>query len=173
MKPVECEFEADALEAALQSRWPGQVDAQFRAHVAECPICFDVVTVATAVASEMDNARDEMRERAIIPDSGRVWWRAQLRARREAAEAAGRPITAAQFVAFASAVGLLGACFGATSTWFQSVFRSIASSLGGFDARMFLHSAIALSAQHGAWVLAGALMLFVVPTAVYIALGRD
>ena len=168
MKPIECEFEADALEAALQSRWPDQVDAQLRAHVAECPICADVITITCAV----DDARIEMR-RAVVPDSGVVWWRAQLRARREAAEAAGRPITAAQFIAFAFAVGLLGACFGATSTWFQSAFRGIASRLGGFDARTLFDSATAMSAQHGLLVLAAAAMLFLVPTVVILALRRD
>jgi len=169
MKPIECEFEADALAAALQSRWPDHVDPQLRAHVAECPICADVATITCAV----DDSRIEMRARAVLPDSGVVWWRAQLRARREAAEAAGRPITAAQFIAFACAVGLLGACFGATSMWFQSAFRSIASRLGGFDARALLNSATAMSAQHGALVLGAAAMLFLVPTAVILALRRE
>ena len=113
----------------------------------------------------------------MVPDSGRVWWLAQLRARREAAEAAGRPITAAQVVAFACAVGLLGACFGATSTWFQSALRSalrwIASSIAGFDAKAFLLAATALVAEHGALVLAMAVVLLLVPTAVYLALGKD
>ncbi len=169
MKPIDCEFEADTLAAALQSRWPEQVDAELRAHVAKCPICSDVVTIASAV----DDARMEMRARAVVPDSGVVWWRAQLRARREAAEAAGRPITAAQFIAFAFAVGLLGACFGATSTWFQSAFRSIASRLGSFDAKALLDSATAMFAQHGVLVLGAAAMLLLVPTAVVLALGRD
>ncbi len=169
MKPIECEFEGDALSAALQSRWPEQTDDLLRAHVAECLICSDVVTIASAV----DDAREEMRARAIVPDSGQVWWRAQLRARREAAESAGRPITAAQLIAFACAVGLLGACFGATSTWFQSAFRWIASSLGGFSAKAFLHSATTLLAEHGALGFAMAVMLFLIPTAVYIALARD
>jgi hypothetical protein len=169
MKQIECEFEADALAAALQSRWPDQVDAQLRAHVAECPICSDVVTITCAV----DDARIQMRARAVVPDSGVVWWRAQLRARREAAEAAGRPITAAQLVAFAFAVGLLGACFGATSTWFQWAFRSITSRLGGLDAKAVLDSATAMLAQHGVLVLGAAAMLFLIPTAVILTLRRD
>jgi predicted anti-sigma-YlaC factor YlaD len=169
MKPIECEFEADALAAALQSRWPDQVDAELRAHVAQCPICSDVVTIACAV----DDARMEMRARAVVPDSAVVWWRAQLRARREAAEAAGRPITAAQLIAFAFAVGLLGACFGATSAWFQSGFRSITSRLGGVDAKAFLDSATAMLAQHGVLVLGAAAMLFLVPAAVILTLGRE
>ena len=76
-------------------------------------------------------------------------------------------------IAFACAIGLLGACFGATSVWFQSALRSVASSVAGFDAKAFLPSAAALLAEHGALVLATAAVLFLVPTAVYLTLGRD
>jgi len=169
MKPVECELESEVLAAVLQSRWPGRVDDHLREHVAACAICSDVV----AIAGVVDYAREEMRARAVVPDSGRVWWLAQVRARREAAEAAGRPITAAQVIAFACAVGLLGACFGATSAWFQSALRWIGSSVSGFDAKALLPSATALLAEHGALVLATAAVLFLIPTAVYLALGRD
>jgi hypothetical protein len=169
MKRIECELESEVLAAVLQSRWPGRVAAHMRAHVAACPICSDVV----AIAGVVDEARQETRARAVVPDSGRVWWLAQLRARREAAEAAGRPITAAQVIAFACAIGLLGACIGATSAWFQSALHWIASSVAGFDLKAFLPSATALLAEHGALVLATAAVLLLVPTAVYLALGRD
>lgn len=169
MRPVECAFESEVLAATLQSRWPERVDAELRAHVASCAICADVV----AIAGTMDDAREDMRARATVPDSGRVWWLAQLRARREAAEAAGRPITAAQMIAFACSVGLLGACFGATSTWFQAALAWIGSSMAAFDMKTFLPSAAALVAGHGVLVIAAAAVLFVVPTAVYLALGRD
>ena len=169
MKPVQCTFEADALAAALQSRWPDRVSGDLRAHIEGCPICSDVVALAGAI----DRDRDEMRACAPIPDSGRVWWLAQLRARREAAETAARPITAAQLAAFASAVGLLGACFGATSTWFQSALRWIASSAAGVDVKAFLVSAGKLLVEHGVWATAMGLAVFLVPTAVYLALGRD
>ena len=169
MKPVECEFESEVLAAVLQSRWPERVAAHLRAHVAACDICADVA----AIAGVIDDAREEMRVRAVIPDSGRVWWLAQMRARREAADAAGRPITAAQVIAFACAVGLLGACFGATSAWFQSALRWLVSSLSVFDLKAFLPSATSLLAEHGALVLAISLVLFLIPTAVYLALGRD
>lgn len=165
MRRLECEFESEVLAATLQSRWPDRVDADLRAHVAACTICSDVV----AIAGAMDDAREEMRSCATVPDSGRVWWQAQLRARREAAKAAGRPITAVQVIAFACAVGLLGACLGATSTWFQAALRSMALSVAAFDAKAFL----ALVAEHSALTLAVAAVLFVVPTAVYLALGRD
>ena len=169
MKPLECEFESEVLAAALQSRWPERVDADLREHVASCAICSDVAAIAGAI----DDAREEMRACAAVPDSGRVWWLAQFRARREAVQAAGRPITAAQVIAFACAAGLLGVCFGAMSTWFQSALRWIASGVAEVDVGAFLPSAAALLAQHGALALAMAAVLFLVPAAVYLAMGRD
>jgi hypothetical protein len=158
MTPIECEFESDALAAALQSRLPEHL----RTHVAACGICSDLVAIARSV----DHAREEMRASAVVPDAGRVWWLAQMRARREATRAAGRPITAIQVIALACAVGLLGACFGATSLWFQSALRRVESTLAGFSASAFL-------AEHGLIVLAMAFVILLVPGAVYFALGRD
>src|SRR5207237_8139161 len=110
------------------------------------------------------DAREEIREAVVVPDSGRVWWLAQLRARREAARAAGRPITAAQVIAFACAAGLLGACFGATSLWFQSALGSMAGFLSALSALLVEHEALAIGM---------AALVFLVPAAVYLAAGRD
>jgi hypothetical protein len=158
MKPVECQFEPEVLAAVFQSRWPGHVDAPLRLHVAACPICSDLV----AVAGAFDGARDQLVATAALPDPTRVWHLAQLRARREAVQAAGRPITAAQVLAFAAAMGLLGACFGATSTWFQSLLARVASSLTA-----------APLAEHSAFVLGIVAAVLLLPTAVFVALGRD
>jgi len=158
VKPIECEFESDVLAAILQSRMPEHL----RAHVEACAICSDVA----AIAGTIDDAREETRASAVVPDSGRVWWLAQMRARREATRAAGRPITAIQVIALACAVGLLGACFGATSQWFQAALRRVESTLAGFSASAFL-------AEHGLIVLAMAFVIVFVPGAVYFALGRE
>ena len=162
MNRVECEFEPDVLAAVLQSLWPDRVDADLRAHVAGCEICSDVA----AVAGALEETSSEMRSRTALPDAGLVWWRAQLRARREAVQAAGRPITVAQLVALACAVGLLGACWGATSTWFQATLGWVSSSLAGFDLT-------SLIVEHGAFVIGMVAIVFLIPTAVYVALGRD
>ncbi|HLM98750.1 MAG TPA: hypothetical protein VK335_05690 [Bryobacteraceae bacterium] len=169
MTRVECEFESEVLSAALQSRWPERAEAQLRAHVASCAICSDVI----AVAGALDEARDDMHACAVVPDSGRVWWLAQLRARRQATETAGRPITAAQVIALAAAMGLLGACFGATSKWFQSSLGWFASSIAGLRIPALLPSAFALVAEHGALVLAMAAIVLVVPAAIYFTMLRD
>jgi hypothetical protein len=153
----ECCLEADALCAALQSRWPDRLDQELRAHIESCPVCADVVTVAGGIGQD----REKTAAEAVIPDSGRVWWLAQMRARREDARAAVRPIATAQWIAFASAVGLLGACFGATSAWFQAALRWLATSV---DLKVFLHPL---------WAIAAALVILGVPTAVYFAMGRE
>lgn len=169
MKPVECEFESETLAAVKQGRWPGRVDAELHAHVAGCGICSDIA----AVAGAFEEAREELCAQAAIPDSGRMWWRAQFRARREAAEAAGRPITAAQAIALACAAGLFGACFGAVSTWFQSALRWVVAGVEAVDFPALLAAAAALLAEHAALVLGMAAVLLLLPAAVYLAIGRD
>ncbi len=165
MKPVECEFEADVLGAVLQSRWPERVDAELRAHVSHCEICADVACVAVAI----DGAREETRSAVAVPDAGRVWWLARLRARREASEVASHAITATQVVALTCVVGLLGACFGATSIWFQSLLRSLVSGLSTVDPQALL----ALVVEHGVLAAGMAVVLFLLPAAVYLAIGRE
>jgi len=169
MKPLDCDLEAEVLALVLQSGWPDRADAGLREHVAACAICSDVA----AVAGALDHAREELRERVTVPDSGSVWWRAQLRARREAARNAGRPITAVQVIALACAMGLLGACFGATSAWFQSALAGVRSSLASMKIQTLLPSATSLIAGHGVLILAMAALLLLLPAAVYLAMLRE
>jgi hypothetical protein len=169
MKPTDCELESEILAAVLQNRWPERVDASLRDHVAACAICGDVVAIARAT----DDAREEMRALAVVPDSGRVRRLAQMRARREAAQTAGHPITAVQVIAFACAMSLLGACFGASSVWFQSALHRAASSLVTIKLQVPLPFAAAFVAEHAAVVLAMAGILLVVPAAVYLTMLRE
>lgn len=164
MMQTECAFEEEVLAAVAQSRWPERADAHLREHAASCGICRDLAQVAAAIGE----ARDEIMPGAFtVPDSSRVWWIAQLRARREAIKEAGRPITAAHVIALACAAGLAGACFGATSAWFQAALRWMASG------RDLVPSAAAIVVRHGALVAAMAVLLLLVPAAIYLAMGRD
>lgn len=157
MKRSECEFEADALLCARQGRF----SEELQAHVGECEVCAEVA----AVAGAFENVSEEV----VLPDAGRVWRQAQLRARQEAVKAAGRPITAAQVVAFGVAMGLLGACFGATSQWFQAGLARIAST----DKAAWLVWATGLLAEHGALVMGTLAAVVLLPTVVFVAMGRD
>ena len=169
MKPLECQFEAEVLAAVLESRWPMHAGARLREHAATCPLCADVV----AVASAFNDSLEPLRAAAELPDASRVWWQSQMRARREAVKAAGRPIAAVQMIAFGCAVALLSACFGATSTWFQAVLKRVTASLASFDLTAFLGATAALFAEHGVLAVGLAALIFVIPTAVIVVLARD
>jgi len=123
MKRVECPHEGDVLAAVSTNRWPSRVDADLRDHVAACDICTDVLAVVAVFQEETETEAEGARAR--VPDSALVWWRAQLRARQDAARVAVRPITVAQSVAFAVTVGVAGALFGATASWFQDAVRRL------------------------------------------------
>jgi hypothetical protein len=170
MTPVECRFEEEVLAAVVQSRWPERTDPVLRAHVADCAVCSDLTVVAGALGEAQEETANAMRHQGLIPDSGRVWWVAQRRARREAARTAGRPITVAQVLAFASAVGLLGACFGATSAWFQSALLRLRS---GYDWAGLLPSIAGALAEHAVLAVLVVALVFIVPGAVYWVVARD
>jgi hypothetical protein len=87
--------------------------------------------VAEAIAAEAALARTE----AAPPSSAIVWWRAQMRARQEAARAADRPITIVHGLAIACGAGLALSLIGTavaglrgSSTWLVDVYRSIATT---------------------------------------------
>jgi hypothetical protein len=153
-----CDFEEEVLAAALESRWPQGVDAPLREHAGACATCSEVALAARAIRQD----RQDLCASAPIPDSGRVWRQAQLRARREAIAAADRPITIVHMITFACAAGLLGACFGATSEWFQATLKRILAN--------------PLAALFGEHLLLGAGMaaaLLLLPAAAYFALARE
>ena len=114
MKTVDCSREDDVLDALSSGRWPDRTDDELRAHIATCTICTDVVAVATAVLEVRDDEPGDMR----IPSSAVMWWRAQMRARQEAAREAARPVNVAQVVALVSVAALTVAALVALSPWF-------------------------------------------------------
>ena len=87
--------------------------------------------VAEAIASEAALARTE----AAPPSSAIVWWRAQMRARQEAARTAERPITIVHGLAIASGAGLALSFIGTavagvrgSSGWVRDVYHSLATA---------------------------------------------
>lgn len=94
---VECPREQDVLDAVSAGRWPHRADAELRNHVDGCGICQDVAAVFAAISDDLDAADQEL----AVPHSSIVWWRAQIRAREEAAAAAARPIAVVQIAAVA------------------------------------------------------------------------
>jgi hypothetical protein len=88
--------------------------------------------VAEAIAAEASVARSE----AAPPSSAIVWWRAQMRARREAAQLADKPIAIVHALAIECGVGLALALIGVVIAavrgsfgWLTDVYASAASTL--------------------------------------------
>jgi len=168
MRRVECPFEADVLTAVYTNRWPDRAAPDLQTHVTECAICADVVAVAAAFQVDYDAARVE----AHVPESGIVWWRAQMRARAEAAREAVRPITVAQAVGLAVTVGVAGAVFGATATWFQQALRWMGGALTSLAAVRLpeIPPAMIAAVTEHSFLLAGAAACFLLaPVAIYLA----
>ena len=92
--------------------------------------------VADAIAAEAARARGE----AAVPSSAIVWWRAQMRARQEAARAAERPITVVHGLAIACLSGLALSLAGTAlaglrgvSAWIVEIYRSFATVAATVD----------------------------------------
>ena len=198
MRPVECVREHEVLDA-LASHGPvacwnqgppkgghyskettGGHDAEdLKSHVESCAICRDLVTVASALLDEHHVAV----EHANPPSSGIVWWRAQMRARQEAAQAATRPITVVQGLALASGAAIVLLVLSATAPTLLSWFSGLVSGIPGFE---FLSgipsvrlpsielSALMPSTTLGLLLLVGGLTIVLLgPLAAYFALGDE
>lgn len=88
MLPHQCAREDDVLEAVTSGRWPDACDRSLLAHAESCDVCRDLVAVATLMQEDGTALQATVR----VPSAGSVWWRAQVRARAEAEQAAMRPM---------------------------------------------------------------------------------
>ena len=128
---TDCGREADVFEALTSSRWPDACSPDLSAHVVACQGCADLVRVVLALGEDQAAAA----RTAPVPSAPIVWWRAQMRARREAAEAANRPITVVQGIALASAIAILLASAGAALAFFEGTlpaFQNVVDTVKTF-----------------------------------------
>jgi len=103
MSRVECRYESEVLDAVASGRWPDRLDAELREHASSCSICSEVAMVSAIYRDEYALAMDQVR----LPSAGLVWWKSELRARREAVRVASRPITLVTGIAGTCSIGLL------------------------------------------------------------------
>mgnify|MGYP000900624313 CR=1 FL=1 len=168
MNNHECPFEAEVLQ---QIERTGDLSAapDLKAHVEQCAVCADLAVVGAA----FQGALEEATASASVPDAGHVWRRAQIRAQREAIRDAGRPITAAQVIAFGAAMGLIGACLGATSTSFQAALAWAGSHWAALDQTAWLGAAASFVASHALFAAGLGAAMLLVPVAVLVAVLRE
>jgi hypothetical protein len=100
MSVMECNREVEIVEVVTLGRWPDGCSEELRRHAASCPVCTDVVQVALALTQERSVALDTVR----VPSAGLVWWRSEMRARREAVNRATRPLRIVEWIAAACVV---------------------------------------------------------------------
>ena len=146
-----CDRESEILRSVSAGQWPERCDDELRAHAASCAGCTDLAEVASALAAE----RDAAIRHAHVPASGAVWWRAQMRARQDAARAAGRAMSLMQAAAIAIAVIGVVVIIGANGG-----LAGLSGAVSG------VHWSLAL-------ILALATPLLLAPVAVYFAVTED
>jgi len=101
MKWLPCEREPEVLDAVQSGRL-----SELSTHLAACPTCADLVTVLESMQKDGDLVAAQVQ----LPSAGLVWFKAQLRARREATAEALKPVSVAEKVAYASVLaGLIAA----------------------------------------------------------------
>jgi hypothetical protein len=168
MSRPECRRELEVLGAAESGATPDP-ESDLGRHFLECGVCVDLFEVARAIRDDRRLVEGEAR----LQPGAVVWWRSQLRARREAAERVNRPITALQAFAAACSVGVVLALGGVlvppARQWFRDLPASVASSmpsvlgdLGGFS--------LVQSPLQTLLVLALAAVLLALPVVLYLIL---
>ena len=120
MTVQECPRESEVIAAIIAGRWPDQCDEMLRAHITQCPICSEVVDVASLLRLE----RNDLHAEITVPAAGQVWWRAAIRARLEASQQATRPLSWIFGISAACIVGLALAVVELLWAPVQSAFRS-------------------------------------------------
>ena len=118
----------------------------------DCPECGPLVALAEEIRREFEHTRQHAR----VPTAEIVWWRAQMRAREEAARAAARPILFTQALAVAALIGLLVSVVGRLTL-------PVMSWAGVPD----------LSSRLPLVAIAAVCWLIVAPAALYFAFSRD
>jgi hypothetical protein len=165
-----CARETDLLDALQAARWPGSSDPSLREHVAACPACADLLAV---VAPLLDEHR-ALQQEAVVPSSAIVWWRAQMRSRREAAERAAQPITFVQGIMLACAAGLLATALGVFVPTFRSSLTWMTQAVASWSGPVLpvgidpLANPIVLAA-----IAAVGLCAIVLPVALYFTFRED
>lgn len=166
MTPHACHREDAVLAAALETpRAP--LSDELAAHLAQCDDCRNLHTIASALHDDHAAALADAR----VPSAGQTWWRAELRARQEAAALAARPITVVSGLAAACLVGALASVAGVLVWWLQGALVSPAAQM--------LVGTTSMSAEPGysvlrlaVWLTVAALLV-AMPVLLYVALREE
>jgi hypothetical protein len=167
----ECGWEQEILDAVASRRWPDRCGPELGAHLSTCSSCTDLAEVAAALLHDGHPSGDDAR----VPDANIVWWRAQLRARQEAARLALVPIGTVQGIALAC--GVTVAALALWVAWpaltpFVEAIPAFSLSAPTIDAADAGAAASAAFANRGVQTAIAAWMILA-PIALYFAMVKD
>jgi hypothetical protein len=163
VKTIECPREEDVLEALTI----GRMDEELRQHVTSCAICTDVAAVVEPILID----RQDRSRAPHIPSSAVMWWRAQMRARQEAAREAARPVTVAQIVGISCAAAIAIGLAVLLSPWLRGTVADVISAARGFDGFNLQAAILANGWVVPALMVTGLLLL--TPIVIYFAVAED
>jgi hypothetical protein len=170
MRDTGCSREHELLEALQSFRWPDGSDVSLREHVAACASCTELCSVVGALLDD----RQALMQEAAVPSSAVVWWRAQMRSRREAAERAVQPISFVQGIALACAAGLLATALGIFVPTFRRSLSWMAQALASVsDVPLPVVADTLASPIVLAGIAALGLCALVLPVALYFTFHED
>jgi len=107
-----CSREKEVRELVLRGQWPQAAGDELREHVAACRSCSDLALVMpTFLAARSQSAGSAVSGSVVSGSPGVLWWRAQLRRRKEAMERIDKPIVGAQIFAFAITIVIAAVFF--------------------------------------------------------------
>lgn len=113
MKPTGCEHESAVVRAVRSGHW----SEALREHAAGCDACGEAMAVAAFLHESAAPA---------VPEPGLMWWKLELRARREKAARAMRPIVIAE----RAAACLMGAALLGGIVWLGSLSSTLGFAAG-------------------------------------------
>lgn len=165
----ECVREQEVLDVLAARGWPSRCDDDLRQHVASCQACADLIEVARAL---LELSETDVAMPAALPPASVVWWRAQLRAREDAARAAARPLrlTFRLAVACVAALAIVGII--AAAPYWSSLLPDPGAWLPVVDARATRDAALDAFAHRGVQLAAFA-WIVLAPVALYFAFAKD
>jgi hypothetical protein len=164
---LQCPFEQELLDAVAARRWPNRAEAQLREHVPHCALCSDVAEIAGAFFEDRECARGE----AVVPSASAVWWRAQIRAREEAARLAARPLLVFQTLATVIVAIVAVVLAPAASTWIRGSLAALgAVEFWALPPDVSLSWILSAAAYTTLPLLAVGVWVVLAPVLVYLAL---
>jgi hypothetical protein len=155
-----CRHEPAVLAAARASEHTA-VAADIEAHLAACDDC----RLSFALAVSLQEERALAMATTRVPSAGQVWWRAELRARQDAAAAVARPITLATGLAAAAVIGVVVSLVGVIGWWARAWLTTTLARLSWPDV------ATQVTWSGGTWLAVGLAlaMLVATPLVLYVA----